>query len=494
MQPLLTAEEIRSLESGWINKTGSKLSLELMEKAGSALADLAKKYPEPYLIVCGKGNNGGDGIVATRYLMEAGKTTFLILTSNEDNLTNDAKVNFEKIKSKVNHSRVDSGNEEEFINCLERSNTIIDCILGTGAGRGLSDLYKNLVKKINDSGKIIIACDVPTGIDPTNGTTNGFAIKANVTATIGYPKLGLVVYPAKKFTGEIKVINIDLPAFNANSYLLDDDFVIKNLPKRYSDAHKGSFGRTLLVAGSKKYPGAAILAGRAASSIGSGLTSIASYGDVLRNYAPEIPEITHVDFNLDTIIDECKKSSVVVIGPGLTTDNEILKIVNELILNIDVPIVLDADGINVLSSEKKVIKSAKKETILTPHPKEFARLLGITTNEVLSNKVKLVRETSSSLNSTIVLKGPATLIGTKQGTIFVSPFANAALAKGGTGDVLSGFIGGLIAQGLSPEIAACVGVYIHGKTGEIISKEKTVFSLLPQDLIKYLPMALKTFV
>ena len=282
--------------------------------------------------------------------------------------------------------------------------------------------------------------------------------------------------------------------YDSHLFLLDDDFLKENLPKRDDKANKGNFGRTLLVCGSKKYPGAALLASRAASSIGSGLTTLASKAEVFMMIAAEIPEVINVNFDLKTILEESFKSSVLVIGPGLTTEDEIKEIVQVLIPQITTPIVLDADGINVVAGKKELIKTAKNEIVLTPHPKEFSRLLGTSVDEVLNNKIELVRSNAMELNCTIVLKGPATIIGTKEGNIYVSPFSNSALAKGGTGDVLAGFIGGLIAQGLKPSLAACVGVYIHGKTAELISKDKTAFSLLPQDLISYLPQVIKTYI
>ncbi len=278
-----------------------------------------------------------------------------------------------------------------------------------------------------------------------------------------------------------------------SSFLLNDDFLKKNFPKRSNESNKGSFGKTLLVCGSEKYPGAAFLASRAASSIGSGLTVLASKPEVFCKIAVEMPEVINIDLNLKTIMDESSKANVIVIGPGLTTEPDIKDVVESLILKSSVPMVLDADAINVLAGNKELIKKTKGEIILTPHPKEFARLLGINLDEVMKNKIELVKLNAKELNCTIVLKGPGTIIGTKEENIYVSPFANSALAKGGTGDVLAGFIGGLVAQGLKPELAACVGVYIHGKTAELITKDKTEFSLLPQDLITYLPKAIKTY-
>ena len=239
-----------------------------------------------------------------------------------------------------------------------------------------------------------------------------------------------------------------------NLPLLNDDFLKEHFPKRDHRSNKGDFGKTLLVCGSKKYPGAALLASKAASSIGSGLTMLASKPEVFAKIAAIIPEVINLDFNLKVILEESLKSSVLVIGPGLTTEDDIKEVVEALISQVSVPIVLDADGINVVAGNKELIKQIKNESVLTPHPKEFARFLGISVDEVLNNKVELVRASSKELHCTIVLKGPATIIATTEGSIYVSPFSNSALAKGGTGDVLSGFIGGLIAQGIKPYLAA----------------------------------------
>lgn len=496
MQKLVTSAQIRSFESDFIKDLGQNNSLVLMERAGFALAQEAKEHKEPYLIVCGKGNNGGDGFVAAKYLYDDRKKVVIVLTAEESSLSNEAKINFRLIKDKVNCLKIDGKDYTEFRSTLASSNTVLDCLLGTGSQGKLSPLFSKIIKEINDSGKIVIACDIPTGINSDTGNISNHVsvIKANVTVTFGYPKLGLFVYPAKKYAGKIKTIDIGLSDIKTNYFLLDDSFLKENFPKRAEDANKGKFGRTLLICGSKKYPGAALLASKAASSIGSGLTSLSSPTDVLSKIAAVIPEVTHVEFNSKTILEESLNSTVLVVGPGLTTTEEIQNLVKTIITKVNIPIVLDADGINVLSGSKNIaIKSVKKDIVLTPHPKEFARFLGISVDEVLDNKIEFAKATAANLNCTIVLKGPGTIIATKNEEIYISPFANAALAKGGTGDVLAGFIGGLIAQGLSPSLASCVGVYIHGKTAELVTSEKTVFSLLPQDLIMYLPNTIKNY-
>lgn len=494
MQKLVTSEQIRKLESWWIKQISPQWSLTLMEKAGSSLSEIAKEYKEPYLIICGKGNNGGDGIVAARYLHASGKKVFLALTSDETLLSHDAKINLELIKSKVQYFKVEKEKDNNFVKMLSESNTVVDCILGTGITGKLSSLFEWLIKSVNASHKLVIACDIPTGVNPDNGNVCDVVLRAETTVTFGYQKIGLLIYPGRKYSGKIITVDIGLPDIETNLFLLDDDFLMRNFPLRDNASNKGTFGRTLLVCGSKKYPGAALLASKAASSIGSGLTVLASKPEVFNKIAAVTPEIINIEFNLKTILEESLQSSVIVIGPGLTTENDIKEIVEALILQVSVPIVLDADGINVLAGHKELIKKVKKEIILTPHPKEFSRLLEISLDEVLNNKIELVRSNAKELNCTIVLKGPATIIGTKDGNTYVSPFSNSALAKGGTGDVLAGFIGGLISQGLKPDLAACVGVYIHGKTAELITKDKTVFSLLPQDLVSYLPQAIKIFV
>lgn len=494
MQKLVTRDQIRSLEVEWANKHSSNGLLDLMEKAGSALAEEIAEFNEPYLIVCGKGNNGGDGFVAARYLYESGKKVNICLTSDESLLSKDARANFIKIKDKINCVRIENEYDKNFLLLLKESNTVIDCILGTGAKKDLPLLFEWIIKSINDSGKNVVACDIPTGVDPDTGGTIANTIKAKVTVTFGYPKLGLLVYPGKKHSGNVKTIDIGLGDIKTNSFLLDDNFLKENFPKRSEHASKGDFGKTMLVCGSKKYPGAALLASKAAASIGSGLTALASKTEVLNKITAVMPEVTHVEFNAGNILEESLRASVMVIGPGLGVEEEVKNLVETLITKVNIPIVLDADGINAIATENEILKKAKKDLIITPHPKEFARLLRISVDEVLNNKVELAKNIAKELNCTVVLKGPGTIIATKDERIYISPFSNAALAKGGTGDVLAGFIGGLIAQGLEPTIASCVGVYIHGKTGELISKDKTVFSLLPQDLITYLPSAIKVYV
>lgn len=494
MIKLVTSEQIRDLESDFIKKFGKDGSLALMEKAGSGLAEVLKKYSAPYLFICGKGNNGGDGIVAARHLHDSGKEVYIVLTSDDALLSSESKINFNLIKDKAPYYILKSENDKSFLEILNNSKTVIDCLLGTGINGNLSPLYTWIIKTVNGANKTVIACDIPTGVDPSTGSISASCIKANATVTFGYPKLGLVVYPAKKITGELNIVNIGLPDIDTTTFLLDDEFLKENFPKRPEDANKGDFGRTILLAGSRKYSGAALLASKGASSIGSGLTSLSSPPEVFNRILPVCPEVTYIDFTFGTILEESLKSSVLVIGPGLTTALEIQNLVQGLIPKVNVPIVLDADGINVLTEQKEIIKKAKKHVIITPHPKEFAKFLKISVDEVLNNKVELAKNTAVTLGCTVVLKGPATIIATKDKKIYISPFVNAALAKGGTGDVLAGFIGGLIAQGLEPSLAACVGVYIHGKAAELVTKEKTVFSLLPQDLISYLPLAIKAYI
>ncbi len=493
MQELVTAEQIRKYEADLIEKNESGFSLILMEKAGLGLASIIKDFKEPYLIICGKGNNGGDGLVAARYLYDQGKKVFIILTTEEHLLSSDAKTNFNKIKDTIQCLKIQNINNEELYNLINNSNTIVDCLLGTGVNKPLPDLFNWIIKTVNNSKKDIVACDIPTGLDPDTGNVGLCTIKATTTVTFAYPKIGLMLYPGKKYVGKIEVVDIGLPHINSDYLLLDDDFICSNLPQRQNDSNKGTFGKTLLVCGSSKYPGAALLASKAASSIGSGLTALSSVKEVFEQITPAIPEVIHVDFSIEEIIQESIKSQTLVIGPGLTCTKEIEKLVVGLIERVNIPIVLDADGINVLVGNKSLIQNCRNQIILTPHPKELARLLGISTNEVLENKIKIAINTACDLGCTLILKGPGTIIATKNKKIYISPFANAALAKGGTGDVLAGFIGGLIAQGLIPDIASCVGVYLHGQAGELVAGDKTAFSLLPQDLITYLPQVLKIY-
>lgn len=492
MQKLVTDEAIRSSEKEWINKNGVHSSLILMEKAGEGLANQLEQFIEPYLFVCGKGNNAGDGFVAGRKLLEKSKKVLMIMTCDESDLSQDALFNFLKIKSNIIFKKISINNYKDLMEYLSQANTVIDCLLGTGAKGEPSDFYKQIIDSINNSHKQIIACDIPTGIDPNNGGVSSSTIKANMTVTFAVSKAGLYIFPAKEYCGEIKIIDIGLPEINSNLFLMDDFFAKETIPERKQNTNKGSFGKTLLVSGSKDFPGAALLASKGASSIGSGLTALSSEESVFKEITSAIPEVTHVEFSFNSIVNESKKSNVIVIGPGLGIKNEAKKLVLDLLSKVNIPIVLDADGLNSLEGNKDFLKCIKNDFVITPHPKEFARLLGKSVDEVLKNKLSLSREFAKEYNCTVVLKGAGTIISSTDGNTYISPFANSALAKGGTGDVLSGFIGGLIAQGLSITKSACLGVYLHGKSAEIISKEKTEYSLLPQDLITYLPQTIKS--
>lgn len=488
MISLLTKSQIRSHEFEYIKQTNSLLVL--MEKAGGGLADILMHYKEPFLFICGKGNNGGDGFVAARYLIERNKKVFVVMLSNPEELSNDAKNNFFKIQNNITPYILKNVCDRYFLSLLRDSNTVVDCILGTGVSNSLGSFLNELISVINDAKKDVVACDIPTGILSDSGVVNDPCIYATETVTFGSYKIGMMLYPAKNFVGKITLVDIGLPKYNSNNFLLDVDFVKSQFPVRLNVSHKGSFGKTTIISGSVKFPGAAILTAKAASIIGSGLTVLCTSQDVFNMVTPAIPEAIHCELNLDAILKELNTSTSCIIGPGLTTNKSIIEIVMPLIEKINIPLVLDADGINMFEGYKDLLKNLKSKLILTPHPKEMARLLNLSVQEVLENKLSITQELAKELNAIVLLKGPASIIS--DGSMnYVSPFANSALAKGGTGDVLSGFIGGLISQGTKPDLATCIGVFMHGIIGEYISKEKTEYALLPEDLINYLPKVIK---
>lgn len=490
MQKLVTASQIRSHEQELIKKNGKGFSLELMERAGTGLANAIENYKDPYLFVCGKGNNGGDGFVAIRHLLNKKKKVNLFLACNPEDLSEEASFNFKLIADIIPY-KVILNPDNDFTQSLQLANTVVDCLLGTGSKKDLSLAYKEIVNSINKVNKTVIACDVPTGLNAETGEVQEVSIKATKTITFAQSKVGLHLFPGREKTGKIKVIDIGIPEINSGIYLLDKDYIKEKFPDRPLNSNKGVFGRTFIIAGSKNFPGAAFLASRAASKIGSGLTSLSSPKEVFNQITTNIPEVIHVDFQIESILNELNNSTSIVIGPGLSICENSSLIIEEVIKNSKIPVVLDADGINVLEGKRELLKKVNCEVTITPHPKEFSRLTGISLSEVLKNKLHFSKIFSEELNCNIVLKGAGSIICTKDGEFFISPFANSGLAKGGTGDVLSGLIGGLISQGVKPSTAACIGVFLHGETAEIITKEKTEFSLLPEDLINYLPKAIQ---
>ncbi len=510
MLSVATTSQIRKLESDWISKCDSNWGQVLMELAGQQTAKLAYNHwlnkPGRVLVVCGGGNNGGDGLVIARYLHlwqvpvslnfidSKGQAAEFVMSTKEAN-TNKSIARVLGIEMKViqKASSLDT----------KGTTLIIDALLGTGVDREVEGLYKDVIERINEIRLAqelrVIAVDVPSGINTDNGQTMGTAIKADATATFGYIKCGLLCHPAAELCGELSLIDIGLPPLGSRApevYLSTIGYVSALIPERKANSNKGTFGTLLTIAGSAGMTGAAFLSSRSSLRVGAGLVLLATAksvlehlppGEVIYKPLPETAQQTIDDTAANEVMEYMKTASAIVLGPGLTTNvNTVLfvkQVLTQLVAKKDkLPCLIDADALNALSTFPEIMDIKEKPFVITPHPKELSRLTGQSTQEIQADRISAALKAASKFGCIVVLKGAHSIVANPDGRVFVNPTGNASMAKAGAGDVLSGVIGGLLAQKIEPFLAAIAGTYIHGLAGEMASLELGMSSVLANDI------------
>ncbi len=497
---ICSKEESRALDAKAIDM--GIPGILLMENAGKGVSEKAFENfnieAKSVIIFCGKGNNAGDGLVAARHLKANGAHPFIFFTVSPHNLTGDAKKNFMIIKNmSIPYTTLSHFNiKEEDINTilsthnLPEAGLIIDALLGTGFKGNLKEPYNTLIEYINNLKLPILSIDIPSGMEADGGNSK-HAVKANLTATMAFPKYAFFIYPDKEKIGTLEIIDIGLGGMWKGNIHKDEGkiFLIEKkdtyLKKRPVYGHKGSFGKLLIIGGSKGLSGALILATKAALRTGVGLVFTA-YPDILDNIvsgsvhsAVKIPLPTK-----NGVIGEINKDilngiDAVVLGPGMgNPDISIIKKIMEYTRNI--PVLIDADALNLMA--KNEIKEWKENMILTPHLIELSRLTKLQPETILKNRFKA----PFIKDATVILKGAPTFIYYKD-KILIQPVWDSSLSKGGSGDVLSGIIGGLLAQGMSILNASITGTYIHAQAGKYAGKVKTPFGAIPDDYIDFMP-------
>lgn len=491
---ILTPEEMRLADRLTVEKIGIS-SAVLMENAGKCLAEEVIKrlgdriFKSKIAVLCGKGNNGGDGFVAARYLKEKAQEIEVFIFAREEEYTGDALLALTKLKEKG----IIPLPVETFLSS-SRSNfdVYIDAIFGTGFKGSLQGPFLDAINFVNSQKGLKVACDIPSGVNGESGEVENCAFKADLTCTFGFPKTGLLLYPGKFYSGEIVICDIGIPndVIDTNLYLLTKNDIKEALPTYFGNEHKGSCGKILIIAGSKNYTGAAYLTAEASVNSGAGLTYLLVPEDIRPIMQSKLNEVIVLSYsNLQEFQDVLKGDfDALVFGPGLGRTNfttEALK----LVLELQIPKVIDADGIWALS-QLGVIKLA--DTILTPHPGEATFLLkDVTAKMIDKNRIKYAEVLANHYNSTIVLKGAPTVISDGT-TTYVNPTGNPGMAVGGMGDVLSGIIGALMPKTKPTLKAAYTGVFIHGLSADLLLEEETFETITPTKVIKNLGRAFKT--
>jgi hydroxyethylthiazole kinase-like uncharacterized protein yjeF len=506
---IVNAEEMREIDRIAIEQRGIP-SLTLMERAGEAVARLIieKIRPRSVAVVTGKGNNAGDGFVAARLLHAAGISTTVLMLGAPESLAGDALRNYDRLPDDLKKENV--GDAGVLAHKLQSADCILDAILGTGVKGAVEGFFAECIHCINRSGKTIVSVDIPSGLLADEVYFEGVSVRANYTVTFGLPKIGMVIHPGAEFVGELHVADLgyprdllDNPALTHN--LITAEMIRERLPMRPADSNKRTFGYALIVAGSVGMTGAAILAAHAALRSGAGLIYVAipaSLNPILEVQLTEAITIPvpcadglHFDeLSLDEVRKRIKSVDVVALGPGIGQMPETKRFARALFAEIDRPLILDADGINALAETTHLLTSSPSQAprLLTPHPGEMSRLLGSSAQEVQRSRIRTARAFAQKHNVALVLKGARTVIAEPSGQVFINPTGNTGLAKGGSGDVLTGLIAGFAAQELSLLDAALCGVYVHGLTADLAAEDIGERAMIPSDLIAYISKAFRS--
>ncbi len=512
MQKVVTAGEMQAIDRSAIEEYGIP-GLVLMENAGLATAALIHDsvpdlIEKKVVIVCGKGNNGGDGLVIARQLFIDGVQVDILLLAKRKQLKGDARVNADiAFKMGIPLHEITEKNFSGQNHLFRHCHVIVDALFGTGLNKPASGLYAKVIKKINASKKYVVAVDIPSGVDSDSGQLIGTHIQASTTAALALLKRSHLLFPAAECMGEVQILDISIPheAVERQDIAvawLELEDIQSLLPKRPTNSHKGDYGHTLVVAGSRGKAGAAGLTALAALRAGAGLVTMA------------VPESCHqaLEFNpleamtvalpetksgclspqgLDTILTHLKGKSALAIGPGLSTEKATVQLLEALLPQVECPLVIDADAINALGKSGKLIDKIRAETVLTPHPKEMSRLSGWGVQAILDHRIERSREFAQAHNVTLLLKGARTILAFADGTVMINPTGNPGMATAGSGDVLTGLIAGLIAQGLSVPSATAAGAFIHGMAGDLYAEAHHEIPLIASDLLDTIPEALK---
>ena len=485
MERIVTGKEMKALDLYTIEEMGVP-SLVLMERAGLAAANALKEYDfslKKVLVLCGGGNNGADGVVIARILHLWGYETDVCILGNPEHFTEEMKKQID-IGKKYGLSFVKTFKQKEYT-------TIVDAILGVGLSREVTGIYEQVIKRLSDYKGKILSVDIPSGISADTGQILGCAVHADLTVTFAFLKAGLCLYPGASCAGKVLVADIGIYApqnVEYTSTLLACNKEDLASISRKPDGNKGTFGKILLVAGSKGMFGAAYFSGMAAMRTGAGMLKICTREEnrPLFSCFPEAMLQTYED---DTDLQELLQESldwadVVGIGPGLGTSAQAATLLKTLLAHCQKPLVIDADGLNLLKDRISLLKEHKGPVLLTPHLGEFARISGISPEEWKKNPVNLTKRLAKELSAVLICKDARTVVSTPEGRTYVNLSGNDGLATAGSGDVLTGILLGLLAQGYPPEKAASLGVYLHGAAGDQAASRIGKAAILASDIIQ----------
>jgi hydroxyethylthiazole kinase-like uncharacterized protein yjeF len=510
---ILTSKQMQGIDKKAIEKLGI-IGPILMENAGIQITnEILKKFPqiqeERVVIVAGKGNNGGDGFVVARHLFNRGCSPIVLLLASRKELRGDAALNAGIAHNigitikEIASTRHWGANKW----ILSKATVIVDAIFGTGLASPARGLFAAVIQDINKSKAFKVAVDIPSGLSSDTFAIIGPCVKADLTVSLAAAKVAHVFPPAEDCVGELKIGDISVPPYlfedeKFKLEMVEEERIRPYFERRKKATHKGTYGHLLMLSGSVGKTGAAALAGKAALKMGAGLVTAGvpksclpivarSMMELMTEPLPETDKGTLSVKALPEILDLLKGKDALMLGPGISTHESTKALILSLLPRVRVPAVLDADALNILASKPNILKSLSKPAVVTPHPGEFARLVKLSTKEVLDRRLELVPRFAKKFGVYVVLKGYRTLTSTPEGKTFINPTGNPGMATAGSGDVLSGMIASMIIQEKNILDSILAAVYVHGLSGDIGAVRLGEKSLTAGNMITYLPAAIK---
>ncbi len=508
MQLLASAEEMRRADAAAI--TTLKIpGIVLMENAGRAFVDCLIAHAGPVhsrsiLVVCGKGNNGGDGFVIARHLVNRGGRVRVVLLDEREAVKGDAKHNLDALLGMVDagipHLAFNELRNADDIRGLPMPDIVVDAIFGTGFTGGVRGLAYQAIEWINSLGVYVASVDVASGTNASDGTVENIAVHARLTVAMGLAKIGQYVGAGRDHQGVVVPVDISIPegvlsGVGVRTMRVEPSDVASMLPRRPVGAHKYSVGKVFVLAGSRQFTGAPFMCAQAAMRAGAGAVILGIPHSIREILARKVTEVMIRPLDetaegtisrgaLRALRDQAMWSDVIALGPGLSHHPETAEVVEQLLRETDRPVVVDADGLNALGTHTEVLKRRKAPTILTPHPGELGRLLGRDGKSLDRERISVAGQVASEIGVVLVFKGAPTVVGMPDGRTYVNPTGNPGMASAGVGDVLTGIIAGLFAQNMSAEDAAVAGVYIHGLAGDLAAERWGMRGVLAMDLVE----------
>jgi len=500
-----TVEEMRRMDRHAAESLGITEDI-LMENAGLAAVAVLRRETEirgkTIAVLCGTGNNGGDGLVVARQVHSLGGRVRVFICGDPGRYRGAAAANYERARRLGLDLRPwDRATSEG--RPFHGADAVVDALFGTGLDREVGGLQRTAIAAVNAAGKPVVSLDIPSGVNGDTGAVMGIAVKAQATVTFGLPKVGNLLYPGFALGGRLYVTHISFPPS------LYDDASLRiavneppPLPPRDPEAHKGSVGDCLFIAGAASYFGAPYLAAMSFYKAGGGYARLAAPRSIIGTVAGLGPEIVFhpqeetaagsiAPQNRESLLDLAGRADMVVIGPGLSLHEETAALVRDLVAAIAKPLLIDGDGLTAVASHREILRGRRHPTVLTPHPGEMARLTGRRKDEIIKDRIGVLREACRDLGAVIVLKGPHSLIGYPDGRVLINLTGNAGMATAGAGDVLTGVIAAMFGQGLPMDAAVAKGVHLHGRAGDLAAAAGGREGITASDIMASLPTALK---